>query len=369
MAIVASLIRLTGDWDLAEDCVHDAAERALTTWPRDGVPGNPAAWLTTAARRRALDVLRRRGREASALREVVATEAVGVGVGGDAGGGYFDDRLRLLFACCHPSLSLQDRVALTLKTVCGLSTRDIARLFVVGEATMGQRLLRTRRQAAREALAFAVPPADQVDDRVDGVLAVIYLVFTEGYAVGGEGLRDELADEALVLAQLATWLLPQHAEAHALRALVLLQHARRPARVDADGELVPLDEQDRTLWDRSLIAAGVESLRQARGLVVDGVVGPYRVQAEIAALHSTAPSFDMVDWDAVVGWYDGLLEATGSPSVELNHVVAIAMRDGADAGLVALDASSDACRAMPDAAAVRAGLLRRAGLIADTSAP
>ena len=215
--IVASLIRTTGDWDLAEDCAQDATERALRAWPRDGVPDNPAAWLTSVARRRALDVLRRRRTESQALQDVVAmTDRVTATF--DAGSGYADDRLRLLFTCCHPDLTLQDRVALTLKSVSGLSTREIARLLLVKEQTMSQRLRRLRQQIARSGLALSVPPTDEIGDRVASVLAVIYLVFTEGYsATEGTGVRDELADEAIALAQLATWLLPEHSEAHALR--------------------------------------------------------------------------------------------------------------------------------------------------------
>ncbi|MGA8979058.1 MAG: sigma-70 family RNA polymerase sigma factor [Pedococcus sp.] len=233
--IVASLIRTTGDWDLAEDCAQDATERALRTWPRDGVPDNPGAWLTSVARRRALDVLRRRKTELQVLQDVGAmTDRVASTF--DAGGGYADDRLRLLFTCCHPGLALQDRVALTLKTVCGLSTRDIARLLLVKEQTLSQRLLRTRERITRSGLVLSVPPADAIDDRVASVLTVIYLIFTEGYsATEGAGVRDQLADEAIALAQLATWLLPANSDAHALRSLILLQDARRPARGSHDG--------------------------------------------------------------------------------------------------------------------------------------
>jgi RNA polymerase sigma-70 factor (ECF subfamily) len=362
--IVAAVLRITGDWDLAEDCAQDATERALLTWPRDGVPDNPAAWLTSVAQRRALDVLRRRSTEAKAL-EAVAVAAPAPAAA-DAGSGFADDRLRLLFTCCHPDLSLQDRVALTLKTVSGLSTRDVARLLLVKEQTMSQRLLRVRERISRSGLTLAVPPADEVEDRVASVLTVIYLVFTEGYsATEGAGVRDELADEAIALAQLATWLLPDHGEAHALRALLLLQHARRPARLTREGALVPLEEQDRSRWDRPLVAAGLESLRLARDApdTAGGSIGPYRVQAEIAALHSSAPTPGAVDWAAVVGWYDALLEATASPVVALNRVVALGMRDGPDAGLAALDDAlvrhplGDA----PEVPAVRADFLRRAG--------
>ena len=363
--IVASLIRTTGDWDLAEDCAQDATERALLTWPRDGVPDNPGAWLTSVARRRALDVLRRRRTESQVLQDVVAmTDRVTAT--SDAGSGYADDRLRLLFTCCHPDLTLQDRVALTLKTVSGLSTRDIARLLLVKEQTMSQRLLRTRERIARSGLVLSVPPTDAIDDRVASVLTVIYLVFTEGYsATEGPGVRDELADEAIALAQLATWLLPEHGEAHALRSLILLQHARRPARMNRTGALIPLEEQDRTRWDRPLIAAGLESLQLARTAAdgSDGSVGVYRVQAEIAAVHSTATRPEVVDWPAIVAWYDALLHATGSPMVAMNRAIAIGMRDGPHAGLAALEDASHhfPLADAPEVPAIRADLLRRSG--------
>jgi RNA polymerase sigma-70 factor (ECF subfamily) len=362
--IVAGLLRLTRDWDLAEDCAQDATERALRTWPRDGVPDNPAAWLTTVARRRALDVLRRRNTESRALEEIATTYTVATTF--DVGSGYADDRLRLLFTCCHPDLALQDRVALTLKSVCGLSTRDIARLLLVKEQTMSQRLLRVRERIVRSGLTLSVPPTDQVADRVASVLAVIYLVFTEGYsATEGAGVRDELADEAIALAQLASWLLPEHGEAHALRALVLLQHARRPARMTRTGALVPLEEQDRTRWDRPLIAAGLEALQLARNAAdaADGSIGPYRVQAEIAAVHSTATTPQAVDWAVIVAWYDALLEATASPVVAMNRVVAIGMRDGPVAGLAALADATEHHRLgdAPEVPAIRADLLRRSG--------
>ena len=363
--IVASLLRTTGDWDLAEDCAQDATERALLTWPRDGVPDNPAAWLTSVARRRALDVLRRRRTESQVLQDVAAmTDRVTATF--DAGSGYADDRLRLLFTCCHPDLTLQDRVALTLKTVSGLSTRDIARLLLVKEQTMSQRLLRTRERITRSGLVLSVPPTDAIDDRVASVLTVIYLVFTEGYsATEGAGVRDELADEAIALAQLATWLLPKHSEAHALRSLILLQHARRPARVANTGALIPLEEQDRTRWDRPLIAAGLEALQLARaaGTTADGRIGVYRAQAEIAAVHSTATTPEVVDWAAIVAWYDALLHATASPVVAMNRVIAIGMRDGPQAGLAALEDASHNFRLgdAPEVPAIRADFLRRSG--------
>ena len=368
LRIVAGLIRTTGDFELAEDCLQDAAERALTAWPRDGVPDNPAAWLTTAARRRALDVLGRRRTERAKLAEVAGAMALAERDEPvvDGGGGYADDRLRLLYTCCHPALPLAGRVALTLRTVSGLSVREVARAFLVSEATMGQRLLRTRDKIAHAGISFAVPPPHRIGERTAGVLAVVYLLFNEGYAASeGPGTRDELADEAVGLAGLVAGLLPaadpMADEAHALRALLLLQHARRPARLDAAGDLVPLEEQDRGRWDRALVAAGLESLAVARES--GRVPGPYRAQAEIAALHTTAPDAASTDWAAVVGWYDALLAAAPTPVTALNRAVALAFRDGPQAGLGALgeverDARLAAYHLVP---AVRADLLRRAG--------
>ncbi|MFK5636159.1 RNA polymerase sigma factor [Ornithinimicrobium sp. LYQ103] len=253
------------------------------------MPDNAAAWLTSVARRRALDVLRRRNTESRVL-QAWSDLTEDTAPTFDTGSGFADDRLRLLFTCCHPDLSMQDRVALTLRAVSGLSTSDIARLFLVSGPAMSQRLLRARKQLVQSGLTLSVPTMDQIEDRVGAVLAVIYLLFTEGYsATDGDGVRDELADEAIDLAQLATWLLPGHGEAHSLQALVLLQHARRPARMTPTGTLVALEDQDRARWDHLLIAACLESLHLARTAsdTPDGVVGVYRPQAEIAALHCT----------------------------------------------------------------------------------
>jgi len=359
---------VTGDWDLAEDCVQDAVERALAHWPRDGVPDNPAAWLTTTAHRRALDVLRRRRTEAGKLRELTALatfdeRSAGTGPDPDPHGEvYRDDRLRLLFTCCHPALPLAGQVALTLKTVAGLSTREIARAFLVSEATMGQRLLRTRTKIANTGITFRVPEPHRLAERTAGVLAVVYLVFNEGYAVTeGEGTRDDLAAEAVRLAGLVAQLLPEDDEVQGLRALLLLQHARRAARTDAAGELVPMEEQDRSRWDHRLVAAGLASLATARA--TRRPPGSYRLQAEIAAQHATAPEAAETDWARVVAAYHALLEIQPSPVVALNRAVALGFRDGPEAGLDALAEVEGAGRLagyhlLP---AVRADLLRRAG--------
>jgi RNA polymerase sigma-70 factor, ECF subfamily len=369
---VAGLIRVTGDWDLAEDCVQDAVERALARWPRDGVPDNPAAWLTTTAHRRALDVLRRRRTEASKLAEVAALAGDGPGATADAdphGGVYRDDQLRLLFTCCHPALPLAGRVALTLKAVAGLSTREVARAFLVSEATMGQRLLRTRAKIAHAGISFRVPEPHRLAERTAGVLAVVYLVFNEGYAgTEGEGTRDDLAAEGVRLAELLARLLPEDDEVQGLRALLLLQHARRAARTDAGGDLVPMEEQDRSLWDSAAVAAGLAGLASARAS--GRPPGPYRLQAEIAAVHATAPTAAATDWARVVAGYDALLAVAPSPVVRLNRAVALGFRDGPRAGLDALAGLEDADRLtgyhlLP---AARADLLRRDGQVQEAAA-
>jgi RNA polymerase sigma-70 factor (ECF subfamily) len=365
LRIVAGLIRVTGDWDLAEDCVQDAVERALARWPREGVPDNPAAWLTTTARRRAVDVLRRRRTEADKLREVMALAQEPAGTGPDAdpyGGVYRDDQLRLLYTCCHPALPYAGRVALTLKTVAGLSTLQIARAFLVSEATMGQRLLRTKSKIANAGIRFQVPAPHRLAERTAGVLAVVYLVFNEGYAPADSGgTREDLAAEAVRLAGRVALLLPGDDEVQGLHALLLFQHARRATRVDAAGDLVPMEEQDRGRWDRPMVAAGLAGLAAARA--TGRPPGPYRLQAEIAAEHATAPDAAATDWARVVVGYDALLELQPSPVIALNRAVAVGFRDGPQAGLDALD------RVEGDAQlvdyylrpAVRADLHRRAG--------
>jgi RNA polymerase sigma-70 factor (ECF subfamily) len=367
LQIIAGLIRVTGDWELAEDCFSDAVERALAHWPRGGVPDNPSAWLTTTARRRAVDVLRRRRTEADKLREIASWAEPGAVSDDDSerdpyGRIYRDDRVRLLFTCCHPALPLAGRVALTLHTVAGLTTREIARAFLVSEATMGQRLLRTRNKITHSGIRLGVPEPDRLAARTAGVLAVVYLIFNEGYGGSeGEGIRDDLAAEALRLSALVAELLPDDDEVHGLRALLLLQHARRAARTDRSGELVTMAEQDRTCWDRTMIAAGLASLSRARSS--GRPAGPYRLQAEIAAEHSIAADADSTDWARVVAGYDLLLAAQPSPVVALNRAVALGFRDGPEVGLRVLDEVERAgglagYRLVPT---VRADLLRRAG--------
>ena len=362
LRIVATLIRITGDWDLAEDCVQDAVERALVRWPQDGTPDNPAAWLTTTAHRRALDVLRRRRTEADKLAELASWADRGGEPAADVdpyGSAYGDDRLRLLFACCHPALPLAGRVALTCKTVGGLSTREIARAFLVSEATMGQRLLRARNKIAHAGIRLAVPRPDRLAERTAGVLAVLYLIFNEGYAEPAEPDRGRLAEEAIRLAELVTRLLPADDEAHGLLALMLFQHARRTARVDPAGELVPMAEQDRSSWDSAMIAEGLASLSRAR--TTGRPPGPYRLQAEIAAVHATAPAAEATDWARVVAGYDALLKVQPSPVVALNRAGALGYRDSPAAGLAALEEVAGQLADYHLLPAVRAGLLRLAG--------
>ena len=363
LRIVATLIRITGDFDLAEDCAQDAAERALIRWPVDGVPDNPAAWLTTTARRRALDVLRRRQIERQKVQQVKAFAELAGDLTADPdvdpyAAAYGDDRLRLLFACCHPALPMAGRVALTLKTVGGLSIREVARAFLVSEATMGQRLLRTRAKIAHAGIGFRVPEPHQLADRVAGVLAVVYLIFNEGYgATEGEGFRDDLAAEAVQLSALLARLLPDDDEAHGLYALLQLLHARRAARVDAAGELVTLEEQDRSRWDHCMVRAGLRSLAIARA--IPRPPGYYRLQAEITAVHATARDAGSTDWARVVAGYDALFGLRPTPVIGLNRAVAVSFRDGPAAGLAALGTVDDQLSGYPLVAALRADMLRR----------
>jgi RNA polymerase sigma-70 factor (ECF subfamily) len=361
LRIVATLIRTTGNWEVAEDAVADAAERALARWPRDGVPDRPAAWLTTTARRRAIDVLRRTNTERTKLAEVAMQhdqddqhhEAR------PSDGPIADDRLRLVFTCCHPALSMEARVALTLKVVSNLSTAAIGRVFLTSENTMGQRLLRAKQKIANAGIPYRVPPVEALPERLDGVLAVIYLVFTEGYATPAD---DELAAEAIRLGRLLVELLPDADEARGLLALMLLQHARRAARV-VDGELVTLEDQDRSRWDTDAI-----------GEALDLVAGPapgrgaYRIQADLAAVHATALDAGSTDWLRIVALYDELLAVHPSPVVALNRAVAVGMSDGPHAGLATLDAIGDDLPDVHLVPAVRGELLARAGRVAEAQA-
>lgn len=361
LAVVATLTRLTKDWDLAEDCYQDAVERALHSWPLDGVPHNPGAWLTTTARRRALDVLKRKQAEREKLQQLQALADLERSIITDDDlGPYGDDRLRMLFTCCHPALPMAGRVALTLKSVAGLSTREIARAFLTTEATMGQRLLRTKDKIAHTGISFRVPEPHRLAERTQSILAVTYLVFNEGYsATEGETFRDNLTTEAIQLADLVAKLLPDDDEVHALCALLRFQQSRRAARIDSAGELVTMEDQDRGLWDQRLVAAATKGLGKARA--TGRPPGYYRLQAEVAAIHATADSAATTDWGRIVTAYDALVELRPSPIIALNRAVAVAFRDGPEAGLQELAVLDDDLAGYPLAKAVKADLLRRAG--------
>ncbi len=362
---VATLIRVLGDFDLAEEAVQDAFIAALETWPARGVPDNPGAWITTTARNRAIDRLRRRsrlsekietlGREAtvSALQSIdpdPAEDAMHIA----------DDRLRLIFTCCHPALAMDARVALTLRTLGGLTTPEIARAFLLPEATLAQRLVRAKRKIRAAGIPYRVPPPELLPERLDGVLHVLYLVFNEGYsATSGDSLvRRELSAEAIRLARVVDRLLPGEPEVLGLLSLMLLHDARREARVDETGALVVLEDQDRSRWDRTRIVEGQALIRRALEL---GRPGPYQVQAAIAALHDEAATAVETDWRQIADLYQALRAMTPSPVVELNLAVAVAMADGPVIGLAMMDgiAASGELDRYPYLQAARADLLRR----------
>jgi RNA polymerase sigma-70 factor (ECF subfamily) len=332
---LATLIRLLGDFDLAEDSLQDAFAKALTAWRRSGPPGNARAWLIRAARNRAVDQLRRRA-SLNAKTPMLEIDAAldrpdAAGDDSDIAG---DDTLRLIFTCCHPALAMEARVALTLRTVCGLATPSIARAFLVSEETMAQRLVRAKAKIKAAGVPYRVPPPDLLPERLEGVLAVIYLVFTEDYADVGGGDRG-LADEAIRLARLVNGLMPGEAGVQGLLALMLLQDARRAARTGPDGAIVRLEDQDRSLWDRGRIGEGVRLVEAALGR--RGRPDAYAIQAAIAALHAQADRFEATDWPQIAGLYEVLLRVHPSPVIELNHAVAVSMVDGPARALNLID--------------------------------
>jgi RNA polymerase sigma-70 factor (ECF subfamily) len=370
--ITAALIHQTGDWDLAEECAQDAFTQALRRWPRDGVPNRPGAWLMTVARNAAIDRLRRSSTYRAKVEElaVMATRDTGpdkpepaAGDGDGAGDSAVpDERLRLIFTCCHPALAMEARVALTLRTLTGLSTAEIARAFLVPEATMAKRLVRAKHKIANARIPYRVPPASALPERVPGVLAVLYLVFNEGYSAsaGDDLIRRDLCDRAVALTQVLGELLPEEPETEGLLALMLFHRARQAARVNDRGDLVTLEDQDRTQWD-------LAQIRLARGHLAAALAGrrpgQYQIQAAIAGCHAAAATAQATDWPRIARLYQHLADVTGSPVVELNRAVAVAMADGPAAGLALLrrleaDGALAGYYLLP---ATRADFLRRLG--------
>jgi RNA polymerase sigma-70 factor (ECF subfamily) len=365
--IIATLIRLTGNWDLAEECTQDAFAEALTRWQVDGVPRRPGAWLTTVARNRAYDRLRRAATETVKLQEVAVLSTSNDPAGTDDSG-IRDDRLRLIFTCCHPALPLEARVALTLRTLAGLTTAEIAHAFLVPESTMAKRLVRAKHKITNAAIPYRVPPAHLLPERMTGVLAVLYLLFNEGYSAsdGADLARENLCAEAIRLARALVSLLPDEPEPAGLLALMLLQHSRRRARVDEQGNLVTLAEQRRANWDAAEIEEAIRLLETA---LSSPRIGPYQLQAAIAACHAEAQNAGDTDWTEIAALYDRLAAVMPSPVVELNRAVAIAMADGPAVGLALVEAlvRSGRLRDYYLLPAIRADLLRRLGRNAEAA--
>jgi len=330
--VLATLIRLLGDFDLAEEALHEAFLVAMQRWEHDGVPSNPRAWLVSTGRFKAIDRLRRQARFTPLLQAQADALAAADWDDEDVE----DDRLRLIFTCCHPALAADAQVPLTLREICDLTTEEIARAFLVPPATIAQRIVRAKGKIREAKIPYQVPSLAELPERLDSVLRVIYLVFNEGYSasMGADLTRDDLTREAIRLGRLLLELLPEP-EVMGLLALMLLHESRRPARTSAGGELVLLDEQDRALWDASLIAEGCALVEQA---LTTRRFGPYGLQAAIAAVHAEAPSAEHTDWPQIVGLYDVLLSTVPSPVIELNRAVALAMRDGPLAGLQQVEA-------------------------------
>jgi RNA polymerase sigma-70 factor (ECF subfamily) len=364
--VFATLVRLLGEFDLAEEALHDAFASAMEQWPREGVPANPRAWLVSAGRFKAIDVIRRRARFDASLGELAERVDAGHRRASEADDeGVDDDRLRLIFTCCHPALPPEALVPLTLREVCGLTTEEIARAYLTAPSTIAQRIVRAKAKIRDAGIPYQVPSRADLPERLDTVLHVVYLVFNEGYsASSGESLtRADLSGEAIRLGQLLVELLPEP-EVLGLVALMLLHESRRVARTSPAGELVLLEHQDRSLWNRNQIADGKALVERA---LSSRRFGPYTIQAAIAAVHAEAPTASATDWTQIVSLYDVLLQATPSPIIELNRAVAVAMRDGPMAGLTLIDAIL-ARGDLPDyylAHAARADLCRRLGRSAE----
>ncbi len=366
--VLATLIRRTGDWDLAEECAQEAFAEALRRWPLDGVPERPGAWLSTVAGNRAIDRLRRRVRERELMDAVGREQMTESGAGEviseppEESGEIPDDRLRLIFTCCHPALPMEGRVALTLRTLAGLTTAEISRAFLVPEATMAKRLTRTKAKIAAAGIPYRVPPAHLLPERLAGVLAVLYLMFNEGYSAssGPDLIRAGLCGEAIRLARGLRQLMPQEPEVTGALALMLLHHARLDGRVGAEGELIPLEEQDRGRWDAGEIGEGLSLLD---GALRRRAVGPYQLQAAIAACHARAARAADTDWREIAGLYALLERLMPSPVVLLNRAVAVAMSGDVEAGLALVDELSAGGRLERYhlLEATRADLLRRRG--------
>ncbi len=363
--VLATLIRQAGDFQLAEDAVQDAFEAAVTVWRRDGIPANPGAWITTAARRRAIDRLRRNrsvADRAERLAELTRLETQHEEPSMEDESTIVDDRLRLIFTCCHPALEMPARVALTLRALGGLTTGEIARAFLVAEPTMGKRIVRAKRKIAEAHIPYRVPADEELPDRLRGVLRVVYLIFNEGYvaAEGDRLVREELCNEAIRLAQLLTRLMPDDAEVWGLLSLMLLHDARRAARVDPSGRYVALDDQDRSLWDQDRIRAGLTQLDRAVRLRRPG---EYQLQAAITALQIQAPDADSTDWAQIAELYGALAMLNPSPVVELNRAVAVGLGSGPAAGLELLEPllGDPALERYQPLHAAHAELLSRAG--------
>jgi RNA polymerase sigma-70 factor, ECF subfamily len=365
--VLATLVRLLGDFDLAEEALQDAFAAAMEQWRRDGIPANPRSWLISTGRFKAIDRLRRRARFDALLGELAAPLVAQVPDPAEQEADLVeDDRLRLIFTCCHPALPPDAQVAMTLREVCGLTTEEIARAFLTGPPTVAQRIVRAKARIRDGPIPYEVPSPAELPSRLEPALRVIYLIFTEGYSpsAGDAVIRADLADEAIRLGRLLVDLLPEpEPEALGLLALLLLQHSRRAARATADDELVLLPDQDRSLWDRDQITEAAGLLRRAGA---SGRIGPYTLQAAIAAAHAEAATAEATDWDRIVRLYDLLARADPSPVIELNRAVAVAMRDGPATGLAGIDAilARGQLDTYPLAHAARADLLRRLGQVA-----
>ncbi len=370
--ITATLIRLSGSFDLAQEALQEAFASALETWPVKGIPQNPGAWITSTAHRRLIDAVRRKATQRKYSASLIAetpTISEPVEIGEETDMAYSDDRLRLIFTCCHPALNIESQVALTLRTLGGLTTPEIARAFLVPEPTMAQRLVRAKRKIQDARIPYEVPPAERIPERLASVQAVIYLVFNEGYAstTGAALVRSDLCREAIRLARVLRDLMPAEPENLGLLALMLLHDSRRDARTTPEGRLVTLEEQDRALWNREQMREGLGLIRQA---LTSRRIGPYQVQAAIAAVHAEAATPEQTDWRRIAGLYCDLSRWHPSPVIHLNHAVAVALGEGLEGGLSLIDqlSASGELDGYHLLHAARADLLRRLGRVNDAAA-